>query len=81
MVAGALRRADDEVIEAVSAEEALKLTQEQQPGIALLDVSMPGIDLSKHLRQEGEVPFPPLPAVPHRAGLLPADEEEHANQR
>lgn len=59
-VADGLRRAGYEVIEAVSGEEALKLIQEQQPDIALLDVSMPGmsgIDLSRQLREETEIPF------------------------
>jgi len=59
-VADALRRAGYEVIEAASAEEALKRIEEKQPDIALLDVRMPGmsgIDLSRHLREKGEIPF------------------------
>lgn len=59
-VSDALRRAGYEVIGAASAEEALKLIQDNPPDIALLDVSMPGmsgIDLSRRLRAETEVPF------------------------
>jgi response regulator NasT len=59
-VSDALRRAGYEVVGAASAEEALELIQDNPPDIALLDVSMPGmsgIDLSRHLRAETEVPF------------------------
>ena len=59
-VSDALRRAGYEVVEAASAEEALELIRDNPPDIALLDVSMPGmsgIDLSRRLRAETEVPF------------------------
>lgn len=59
-VSDALRRAGYEVIGASSAEQALELIQDNPPDIALLDVSMPGmsgIDLSRRLRAETEVPF------------------------
>jgi response regulator NasT len=68
-IGDALRRAGYEVTEAASAEEALKLIPEQQPDIALLDVSMPGIsgiDLAQQLRAETEVPFMFLSAFDDR---------------
>ena len=59
-VSDALRRAGYEVVGAASAEEVLELIRDNPPDIALLDVSMPGIsgiDLSRRLRAETEIPF------------------------
>lgn len=44
LIAGNLRRAGYEVIEAANGDEAVTLALQYHPGLALLDIKMPGID-------------------------------------
>jgi diguanylate cyclase (GGDEF)-like protein len=56
-----MRNAGYDIIQATSAEEALKLVEDRTPDLALLDISMPGgmsgLELAKKLRETTAIPF------------------------
>lgn len=60
MLAITIRKAGYEIVQASSAEEALDAIAENQPDLAVLDISMPGmsgIELAQRLREETTIPF------------------------
>jgi response regulator NasT len=60
LLARVLEQAGYEVIQTGSAEEALSIARQDDPDLALLDVTMPGmsgIDLARRLQAETAVPF------------------------
>lgn len=55
-----LQQAGYEILQAASGEEALRIVNEQNPDLAILDVRMPnmsGIELAKYLRDKTAIPF------------------------
>jgi two-component system NtrC family sensor kinase len=60
MLSIAIRKAGYDILQASSAEEALHVIAENQPDLAVLDISMPGmsgIELAQRLRDETAIPF------------------------
>jgi two-component system NtrC family sensor kinase len=60
MLSIAIRKAGYDILQASSAEEALDMIAENQPDLAVLDISMPGmsgIELAQRLRDETAIPF------------------------
>jgi two-component system NtrC family sensor kinase len=60
MLAITIRKAGYDIVQASSAEEALDAIAENQPDLAVLDISMPGmsgIELAQRLREETRIPF------------------------
>lgn len=60
MLAIAIRKAGYDIVQASCAEEALDRIAENQPDLAVLDISMPGmsgIELARRLRDETAIPF------------------------
>jgi two-component system NtrC family sensor kinase len=60
MLSIAIRKAGYDILQASSAEEALDVIAENQPDLAVLDISMPGmsgIELAQRLRDETAIPF------------------------
>lgn len=60
MLAIKIRKAGYDIVQASSAEEALDVIAENQPDLAVLDISMPGmsgIELAQRLRAETDIPF------------------------
>ena len=73
-----LRQYGFEVLTAASGEQALAMFKDQPPDLALLDIRMPGmsgIEVARHLKQQGRVPFMFLTAYSDDEVVRQATEE------